>query len=164
VTAPEGSDYDSNDDDSRDSATDDNHNEPSPIIQLASQSQNSVLPDTKARGDVELSSQQPVATLTGSRRKRHDLRYHVGILLLGFLSICLACYVLSHVATTIPDLFGISDVFFGVIILALATALAEKVHCGPQWIPRTCWNPGCQYSRKQYFPFVALHGHYNGRD
>lgn len=37
MTAPEGSDNDSNDDGSRDSAIDDNHNEPSPIIRSESE-------------------------------------------------------------------------------------------------------------------------------
>jgi Ca2+/Na+ antiporter len=46
--------------------------------------------------------------------------------LLGFLAICLAGYVLSHAATTITDEFGISDVLFGIVVLAIATTLPEK--------------------------------------
>ncbi|OAL57287.1 hypothetical protein IQ07DRAFT_638636 [Pyrenochaeta sp. DS3sAY3a] len=61
-----------------------------------------------------------------SRRKRCTLRYHLSYLLLDFLAICLAGYVLSHAATTITDEFGISDVLFGVVILAIATTLPEK--------------------------------------
>ncbi|KAH8819103.1 hypothetical protein F5884DRAFT_2605 [Xylogone sp. PMI_703] len=57
---------------------------------------------------------------------RHNLRYHIGMSLLGFLSISLEGYVLSHTTTTITDQFGISDVLFGVIILALAITLPEK--------------------------------------
>lgn len=60
------------------------------------------------------------------RRKRHHLRYHLSYLFLGFLAICLAGYVLSQAATNIIDQFGISDVLFGVIILAIATTLPEK--------------------------------------
>jgi Ca2+/Na+ antiporter len=60
------------------------------------------------------------------RRKQHNLRYHVFYLFLGFLAICLAGYVLSQAATNIIDQFGISDVLFGVIILAIATTLPEK--------------------------------------
>ncbi|KAH7230636.1 Sodium/calcium exchanger protein-domain-containing protein [Fusarium redolens] len=59
-------------------------------------------------------------------RKQRRLRYHVFYLLVGFLSICLAGYVLSQAATNITDQFGISDVLFGVIILAIATTLPEK--------------------------------------
>jgi hypothetical protein len=60
------------------------------------------------------------------RRRTHTLRYHVSYLLLGFLAICLAGYVLSHAATTIVDEFNLSDVLFGVVILAIATTLPEK--------------------------------------
>lgn len=59
-------------------------------------------------------------------RKQRRLRYHVLYLLVGFLSICLAGYILSQAATNITDQFGISDVLFGVIILAIATTLPEK--------------------------------------
>jgi Ca2+/Na+ antiporter len=60
------------------------------------------------------------------RRKSRKLRYHVSYLLVGFLSICLAGFVLSGAATNITDQLGISDVLFGVIILAIATTLPEK--------------------------------------
>lgn len=61
-----------------------------------------------------------------SRRKHQSLLYHLFYLLLGFLAICLAGCVLSHAATTITDEFGISDVLFGVVILAIATTIPEK--------------------------------------
>jgi hypothetical protein len=60
------------------------------------------------------------------RQRPHTLKYHVFYLLLGFLAICLAGYVLSHAATTIVDEFNLSDVLFGVVILAIATTLPEK--------------------------------------
>jgi len=59
-------------------------------------------------------------------RTFHRLSYHISYLLLGFLSICLASYVLSHAASTITTQFKISDVMFGVIVLAIATTLPEK--------------------------------------
>jgi len=63
----------------------------------------------------------------GHRRKvRRSLGYHIFYLILGFLAICLAGYILSHAATTITDELGISDVLFGVIVLAIATTLPEK--------------------------------------
>jgi Ca2+/Na+ antiporter len=61
-----------------------------------------------------------------TRRRRYTLRYHISYLFLGFLAICLAGYILSQAATTITDEFRISDVLFGVIILAIATTLPEK--------------------------------------
>jgi hypothetical protein len=98
----------------------------SPSIQLSIPDQNTALAGPQTHGDTGLSSLHPVATPVVPRRKRHNLRYHVGILFLGFLSICLAGNVLSHAATTITDQFGISDVLFGVIILVLATTLLEQ--------------------------------------
>jgi Ca2+/Na+ antiporter len=62
-----------------------------------------------------------------SRQKLHTLRYHIFHLSFGFLAICLAGYVLSHAATIITDELDISDVLFGVVILALATTLPEKL-------------------------------------
>ncbi|KAI8932214.1 hypothetical protein NX059_011093 [Plenodomus lindquistii] len=60
------------------------------------------------------------------RRKRKTLTYHISFLSLGFAAICLSGYVLSHAASTIVDEFKISDVLFGVVILAIATTLPEK--------------------------------------
>lgn len=60
------------------------------------------------------------------RSKHKTLRYHVSYLLLGFLGICLAGYVLSHAASTISDEFMISDLLFGVVVLSIATTLPEK--------------------------------------
>ena len=59
-------------------------------------------------------------------RRRRSLKYHIAFLLLGFISICLSGYVLSHASTTISDELGISDVLFGVVILSIATTLPEK--------------------------------------
>lgn len=61
-------------------------------------------------------------------RQQHQqmLGYHCFYLLVGFLAICLAGYVLSQAAINITTQLGISDVLFSVIILALATTLPEK--------------------------------------
>lgn len=71
---------------------------------------------------------QPLLRQTTSvcDRPSHSLLYHVLYLLLGFFSICLASYILSHAASTITDQFYQSDVLFGVVILAIATTLPEK--------------------------------------
>ncbi|KLU90045.1 hypothetical protein MAPG_09011 [Magnaporthiopsis poae ATCC 64411] len=60
------------------------------------------------------------------RDQQHRLAYHCIRLLFGFLAICVAGYVLSQAAVNITDQFGISDVLFGVVILAVATTLPEK--------------------------------------
>ena len=60
------------------------------------------------------------------RHPHRSLRYHIGFLLVGFLSICLSGYVPSHSSTTINDEIGTSDVLFGVVILSIATTLPEK--------------------------------------
>lgn len=61
-----------------------------------------------------------------SRRRQRSLMYHIGYLVLGFLAICLAGYVLSRAAINITDAIGISDVLFGIVVLAIATTLPEK--------------------------------------
>ncbi|KAL6705553.1 hypothetical protein ACN47E_006670 [Coniothyrium glycines] len=75
---------------------------------------------------VPATSSTPLLPLGSSRRKHHSLKHHLFHLFLGFLAICLAGYVLSHAATNITDQFGVSDVFFGVVVLAIATTLPEK--------------------------------------
>lgn len=71
-------------------------------------------------------SSAPVPRSQGHNHGRHSLGYHISYLVLGFLSICLAGYVLTHAATNITDAIGIPDALFGVIILSIATTLPEK--------------------------------------
>lgn len=78
-----------------------------------------------------IQTDSPLEELSGSRtrmprRSQHGLKNHIGFLLLGFLSICLSGYVLSHASTTISDEIGTSDVLFGIVILSIATTLPEK--------------------------------------
>ncbi|KAF2653469.1 hypothetical protein K491DRAFT_694642 [Lophiostoma macrostomum CBS 122681] len=82
--------------------------------------------DEQTNRDVHAGSSTPQRSSGSRRPKHHTLRYHISYLILGFLAICLAGYVLSHAATTITDEFGISDVLFGVVILSIATTLPEK--------------------------------------
>ncbi|KAJ6786962.1 hypothetical protein PWT90_04599 [Aphanocladium album] len=65
---------------------------------------------------------------TAARRHSHGhtLAWHTGYLLFGFGAICLAGFVLSEAAIHIVDAIEISDVLFGVIIVAFATTLPEK--------------------------------------
>lgn len=60
------------------------------------------------------------------RSSRRALGYHWLSLFGGFLAICLAGYVLSQAAINITNQLGVSDVLFGIIILAIATTLPEK--------------------------------------
>lgn len=114
LTAPEDSDDDSDDDDSsahsaRTSLSQEGpeHRETDALLR---QSGRSVLPPQSRR----------------DHRGRRSLRYHIFYLVVGFLAIFLAGYVLSHAAANITDAIGISDVLFGIIILAIATTLPEK--------------------------------------
>ncbi|KIL83597.1 hypothetical protein FAVG1_13192 [Fusarium avenaceum] len=66
-------------------------------------------------------------TNVSSHRRRRSLGYHIGLLVLGFLAICLSGYVLSQTAINMVDAFGISGVLFGIVILAIATTLPEKL-------------------------------------
>ncbi|KAF1976741.1 hypothetical protein BU23DRAFT_527798 [Bimuria novae-zelandiae CBS 107.79] len=130
LTAPEDSD-DSSDDESSDAESTSDA-----IAETTSDSGNGNEHGTNGSAIFEPNEQTPLfvqadtpTTRTPAvlhRSKRRTLRYHIFSLLLGFLAICLAGYVLSHAATTITDEFGISDVLFGVVILALATTLPEK--------------------------------------
>jgi Ca2+/Na+ antiporter len=60
------------------------------------------------------------------RWRRRALHYHVLYLFFGLLAICLAGYLLAHAASSIVDEFNMSDLLFGVVILAIATTLPEK--------------------------------------
>lgn len=136
LTAPEDSD-DSSDDDSSDDEdiqestpllaertgtesrrADGNRFTPNGAIPIANNGQsNQALP---AENTAAQNASMP------SRKTRRTLRYHVTSLILGFLAICLAGYILAHAATTITDELGISDVLFGIVVLAIATTLPEK--------------------------------------
>jgi Ca2+/H+ antiporter len=118
-----------------DSSDDENSNGESSVdlagTTAASADRNKEVPNGSARVDSNEQTNEDASATTprshgASRRKRHTLRYHLLYLFLGFLAICLAGYILSHAATTITDEFGISDVLFGVVILAIATTLPEK--------------------------------------
>ena len=116
LTAPEDSDDDSSDSDSDAGSTQ------TPAANEAQANQDLDV-ETRQRGD---STSEAVVHLSRAGRKRHGLGYHIGYLVFGFLAICLAGYVLSHAAINITDAIGISDVLFGVVILAIATTLPEK--------------------------------------
>ncbi|KAH6697360.1 hypothetical protein F5X68DRAFT_4139 [Plectosphaerella plurivora] len=61
------------------------------------------------------------------RRPGQTLAHHVFQLVLGFLAVSLAGYVLSCASINIADATGISDVLFGIVVLAIATTLPEKL-------------------------------------
>lgn len=60
------------------------------------------------------------------RRNQHSLMHHAFYLILGFLAICFAGYVLSQAAINMVDQLRISDMLFSIIVLAIATTLPEK--------------------------------------
>jgi Ca2+/Na+ antiporter len=53
--------------------------------------------------------------------------YHLFHLLVGFLSLLISAYVLTHAATTLVDQLGLSDEVFGLVVLSIATTLPEKL-------------------------------------
>jgi Ca2+/Na+ antiporter len=57
----------------------------------------------------------------------HSPTYHLFHLLVGFLSLLISAYVLTHAATTFVDQLGLSDEVFGLVILSIATTLPEKL-------------------------------------
>jgi len=58
---------------------------------------------------------------------RHGPAYHLFHLLIGFLSLLISAFVLSHAATTLVDQLGLSDRVFGLVVLSIATTLPEKL-------------------------------------
>ncbi|KAM0344810.1 hypothetical protein ACHAPU_007188 [Fusarium lateritium] len=120
LAAPEGSDDDSSDDES--DASEEGSTEPVESRHNSQVSQEER--ETESSSEVDpLLGDSPDAV----RRPRwRSLGYHVGLLVLGFVAICLASYVLSHAAINITDTIGISDILFGMVILAIATTLPEK--------------------------------------
>ncbi|KAI9763441.1 MAG: hypothetical protein M1840_000524 [Geoglossum simile] len=60
------------------------------------------------------------------RRPPRSLLYHICQLVLGFLVLSLAGYILSHSVSAIADAFQLSSTLFGITILSIATTLPEK--------------------------------------
>lgn len=56
----------------------------------------------------------------------HSLTYHISQLFLGFVSLSISGYVLSHTASSIADAVHLSGTVLGITILAFATTLPEK--------------------------------------
>jgi Ca2+/Na+ antiporter len=69
----------------------------------------------------------PSPPASRSPQRPRALHYHIFYFIFGFLAIGLSGYVLSHAATTITDELKISEVSFGVVILAIATTLPKKL-------------------------------------
>ncbi|KAF4440343.1 hypothetical protein F53441_12291 [Fusarium austroafricanum] len=130
LTAPEGSDDDSSDDES----SDESEASSTESTRLISRRQHEIQTSQEEqepgnRNELDQRVGSPdlvVATNVSSRQRRRSLGYHIGFLVFGFSAICLAGYVLTQAAINITDAIGISDVLFGIIILAIATTLPEK--------------------------------------
>ncbi|KAF5593431.1 sodium calcium transporter [Fusarium pseudoanthophilum] len=124
LTAPEDSDDDSTDDESDTLSIDSTPSVMSPLLQSHEERET----EDRNEGDqrVDGSPEAAVVTNMPRHRSRRSLGYHVGFLVLGFLAICLSGYVLSHAAINITDAIGLSDVLFGIVILAITTTLPEK--------------------------------------
>ncbi|PNP78516.1 hypothetical protein FNYG_08146 [Fusarium nygamai] len=123
LTAPEGSDDDSSDDESDTLSIESPESVRSPLLPGRGEYESE---DSERDQRVDGSSEVVGVTNVSTRRRRRSLGYHIGFLVLGFLAICLSGYVLSHAAINVTDAIGISDVLFGIVILAIATTLPEK--------------------------------------
>ncbi|KAF5245971.1 hypothetical protein FANTH_7061 [Fusarium anthophilum] len=124
LTAPEGSDDDSSDDESDTLSIESTPSIRSPLLPSREERE----PENRNERDQRVAGSPSVAgdTDMSSHRRRRGLGYHIGSLVLGFLAICLSGYVLSHAAINVTDAVGVSDVLFGIVILAIATTLPEK--------------------------------------
>lgn len=118
LTAPEDSDESSDESSDGQSDTDSAR---SSVSREGSEDQ-----ETSAWLHQRSGSSTPLLPAQRVSRGRRSLGYHIFYLVFGFLAICLAGYVISHAAINITDALGLSDVLFGVIILAIATTLPEK--------------------------------------
>nr|RBQ94695.1 hypothetical protein FVER53263_07729 [Fusarium verticillioides] len=123
LTAPEGSDDDSSSDKNDNSSIASTASIRSPLLPSLEDHESE---DSERGQRVDGSSEAAGVTNVSTRRRRRSLGYHIGFLVLGFLAICLSGYVLSHAAINITDAIGLSDVLFGIVILAIATTLPEK--------------------------------------
>ncbi|RYC81987.1 hypothetical protein BFJ63_vAg15130 [Fusarium oxysporum f. sp. narcissi] len=124
LTDPEDSDDDSSDDESDTLSIESTPSVRSPLLPSHEQHE----PEYRNELDQRVGGSPEVTGVTNvsSHRRRQSLGYHVGLLVLGFLAVCLAGYVLSHAAINVTDAIGISDVLFGIVILAIATTPPEK--------------------------------------
>lgn len=68
----------------------------------------------------------PSSTDKRTRRSR-SLPYHIFQLFLGFISLSLSGYILSHSAVTIADSLHLSGTVFGLTVVSFATTLPEKL-------------------------------------
>jgi Ca2+/H+ antiporter len=135
ITAPEGSesDSDSDSDTAADADTDDDlegSSDAGSTVGIAGATETDVLinPPPVAPGVETVSSARNLGAnaVPLRRRRQHTLKYHGFYLLFGLFAISLAGYILSQAAINITDQFGISDILFGIVILAIATTLPEK--------------------------------------
>lgn len=88
---------------------------------LTNDEEQAVLEQVPTETSALIQSTRPPAPL-----KQHSLTYHVVQLILGFLSLSLSGYVLSHSAASLADSLNLSGTVLGVTILAFATTLPEK--------------------------------------
>ncbi|KAJ6166913.1 hypothetical protein N7470_002360 [Penicillium chermesinum] len=60
-------------------------------------------------------------------RRSRSLAYHIFHFILGFISLSLSGYILSHSAVTIADSLHLSGTVFGLTVISFATTLPEKL-------------------------------------
>lgn len=68
----------------------------------------------------------PLSISKGGRKPR-SLTYHIFQLILGFISLSLSGYILSHSAISIAESLHLSGTVFGLTVVSFATTLPEKL-------------------------------------
>ena len=129
VTGPELSDSDSESHSASDSdeETDRPHNQARPARAYGTfNGQNSQPEGESPHPSAEADSLESSAELFPNTA-RHSPAYHLFHLLIGFVSLLISAFVLSHAATTLVDELGLSDEVFGLVVLSIATTLPEKL-------------------------------------
>lgn len=69
---------------------------------------------------------RPLSTDKGGQKTR-SLTYHIFQLILGFISLSLSGYILSHSAISIAESLHLSGTVFGLTVVSFATTLPEKL-------------------------------------
>ena len=62
-----------------------------------------------------------------NHRSKRSLLFHVSRLILGFIALSISGYVLSHTASSLASIIGLSNAVIGITILSFATTLPEKL-------------------------------------
>ena len=118
--------------------------------------------DSAAARNLE-ASQSPSSNSATSGNYERSVTYHIGFLVLGLLAILLSSYVLSHAASNLIDVFGVSDVLFRRRHTLHSHHATGKIRRRYQRIPRPHRHLDRQHGRQQHIPPEPMHGYLMGQ-